>query len=639
MPPVLASLPWLPEPPLDHAARRRALEAAPGPIGASLQQLASFRLSPPQAAALGKTIRRCAEAGADLAPLSPFRLGVLASHTADLLTDGLAAAAARHGVALGVTTAPYGQVAQQALDPASIINTARLDAVLLAIDHRWLNLDRPAVDGDADVRTADALETVRGIVEGLRRHGGAPAILQTLPVPPTALFGSLDRMTAGSVRAMVEATNQGLVALARDSGCLVLDVAALAERVGTDAWFDPVQWLAYKLPFSAGFAPVYAEWLGRLLGAARGKARKCLVLDLDNTCWGGVIGDDGLEGIVLGQGSAVGEAFLAVQQMALDLRSRGIVLAVSSRNDDAVARQVFREHPEMLLREAHVTVFQANWTDKASNLEAIAQSLNIGLDALVLLDDNPAERAQVRAALPMVAVPELPADPSWFPWFLSAAGYFEATSFSIEDRNRAQSYSADARRVEVKAQARDLDDYLASLGMKLAVAPFDAQGRGRITQLINKTNQFNLTTRRYTEAEVAAFEADPSVVTLQVRLEDRFGDLGMIGVVIGRVADEDGRRTLDLDSWLMSCRVLGRKVEEAMLAQVVRAAAARGVDLIVGTYVPTAKNGMVADHYSRLGFREAGETGGGRRFELPTGDYAPTDLPFEIDASAIELGA
>ena len=241
------------------------------------------------------------------------------------------------------------------------------------------------------------------------------------------------------------------------------------------------------------------------------------------------------------------------------------------------------------------------------------RTLNIGLDALVLLDDNPAERAQVRAALPSVAAPELPSDPAWFAWTLGAAGYFETVGLSDEDRLRAATYASDAHRAEVRATARDLGDYLASLDMRMAAGPFDAAGRTRIAQLINKTNQFNLTTRRYTEAQVAALEADPATITLQVRLADRFGDLGMIGVVIANVRDgPDGVREAAVDSWLMSCRVLGRKVEEAMLQMLLERAAAAGAARIAAHYRPTPKNAMVRDLLDRLGFTLVGGRGATR---------------------------
>jgi FkbH-like protein len=623
MSPSVVTLPWLPEPPDDFTARCRALTAASPSPGPAIMGLAGYRLSAQQSLSLARAIARCR--GTGLAPLGDFRLGILASATFDLIVDCIPAAAARHGVAVEIVTAPYDQVMQEAFDPASGINGAQLDAVLVAVDHRWLKLDRAGTGGES---VADALEKLRGVVENLRRNGGAPAILQTVPVPPQALFGSFDRRWPASVRAKIDDFNRGVAALADEFSAYVLDMAALAERIGTDLWFDPVHWVSYKLPFAAECFPVYAEMLGRLLGAIRGKARKCLVLDLDNTLWGGVIGDDGLEGIYLGQGSAKGEAFLSVQQSALDLRDRGIVLAVSSKNDDAVARGPFREHPEMLIKEHHVAVFQANWQDKPSNLEAIAKALNIGLDALVMLDDNPAERAQIRAALPMVAVPELPSDPSRYAWYLAAAGYFEAVAFSVEDAARAESYASDARREEVKAGARDLGDYLSSLGMTIRLGSFDVANRKRIAQLINKTNQFNLTTRRYSEAEVEAMESDASLFTLQVRLEDKFGDLGMIGVVICRPSGEDG--AWDIDTWLMSCRVLGRRVEEAMLAKVAGAARARGAHKLIGHYLPTAKNAMVRDLFGRLGLTLVEDGASGRRYELDLGAYAAPELPFRF---------
>jgi FkbH-like protein len=286
------------------------------------------------------------------------------------------------------------------------------------------------------------------------------------------------------------------------------------------------------------------------------------------------------------------------------LRGRGIVLAVSSKNDDAVARRAFRDHPEMLLRENHLAVFQANWNDKASNIKAIAEELSLGLDSFVFLDDNPVERGIVRQMLPEVAVPELPDDPAYYARTLAAAGYFESLAFSEEDRQRAEFYQRNAERVALKQTAGDLGAYYASLGMEIHFAPFDAVGRARIVQLINKSNQFNLTTRRYSEAEVAALEEDPEAFTLQVRLTDVFGDNGMISVVICRTA---GSRSWVIDTWLMSCRVLGRSVEQMVLRELLLAARRRGIERLVGRYIPSGRNAMVADHYATLGFSRDGD--------------------------------
>ena len=340
-----------------------------------------------------------------------------------------------------------------------------------------------------------------------------------------------------------------------------------------------------------------------------------------------MIGDDGVDGIALGQGSAAGEAFVAIQQAALALRDRGIILAVCSKNDDDVARQPFRDHPDMVLMESDIAAFVANWGDKATNLRAIAAALNIGIDALVFLDDNPVERAQVRRELPMVAVPELPADPALYPRALLAGGWFEATAFAQEDRQRADQYRANAERAAF-AGTSDMAGYLASLDMVADFRPFDPVNRARIAQLINKSNQFNLTTRRYTEAQVAALEADPAKVTIQVRLTDRFGDNGMISVVIVDAG------TWKIDTWLMSCRVLGRRMEEVVLDQVVRAARAGGATALTGRYIPSVKNKMVADHYPRLGFALVdGEPGGETVWRLDLAAYAAPDLPMRIDST------
>jgi FkbH-like protein len=634
--PSAVDLPWLPPTPADFSEQCAALaRAAPQDRGREAARLATHALDARQARRLSRAIGGSRPTKGSLAPLSPVRLVTLTNATFDVVGDHLPAAAARHGVDLDLMLPPYDQAMQQALDTRSLTLTSKADAILLALDHRWYGLTDAVID-DAEGKISEAVARLTALLDALSSNTAATAILSTVGHPPSALFGSFDVRVAGSPRALTDALNLEIVRLAGERGALLLDTRALIERVGADRWFDPVQFAAYKLPFASACAGIYADWVGRLLGAWRGKTRKCLVLDLDNTLWGGVAGDDGIEGLVLGPGSPRGEAFLAIQTLALSLQARGVILAVSSRNDDAVARAAFAGHPEMALKLEDVAVFQANWLDKASNLEAIAKTLNIGVDALVLLDDNPAERAQARAALPAVAVPELPHDPAWFPWTLSAAGYFEAVGFSEEDRLRASAYASDARRAAASARIRDLGDYLASLEMRLTAAPFDVAGRTRIAQLINKTNQFNVTTTRYSEAQVAALEADPDVITLQVRLTDRFGDLGVIAVVVARLRSAaDGVREADVDSWLMSCRALGRKVEEATLNLLAQAAVAAGAERITAFYHPTPRNGMVRDLFDRLGMTLAAEDAdGGRRYTLSLKGWSPAPLPHAVSGAA-----
>ena len=425
--------------------------------------------------------------------------------------------------------------------------------------------------------------------------------------------------------------NSHLIELAERHKDYILDVEGLASAVGRQNWHNPTQWNLYKLSYSIAMIPAHVDAIGRLLGAIRGRSRKCLVLDLDNTLWGGVIGDDELEGIVLGQGDPIGEAHLDVQRMALHLRNRGIILAVCSKNDEKTARLPFREHPDMLLKEDDIAVFIANWDDKASNLRKIAQSLNISLDALVFVDDNPAEQLQVRRALPQVAVPVLPEDVSHYASVILNAGYFETISFSEEDSKRANQYRDDARREKMFDGSRSLDDFLESLDMKLQVGCFDKMTIPRVTQLVNKTNQFNLTTRRYTQAEIETLAAEDNVISLQARLLDQFGDNGLIAVIIARVE----KATCTIDTWIMSCRVIGRRVEDAMCAVLLQEAAKRGVHTIRGRYIPTKKNALVADLYAKLGFEKLNEDkNGASTWTLQNERRSVEGLPFEIEIAA-----
>jgi FkbH-like protein len=592
-------LAWLPPKPEDFTARCRTLLGEAGELGRPLRALANYALDENALNRLAKLIGQAREAGRSLAPLTPFRLGLLSNTTSHFLVPALVATAARHGIALECIEAEYDQVMQEALNPASAINRGKFDAVLVALDHRGLPLR--AVPGDAEAAeqtVTAALEKLNAVRDGIHANSNALCIVQTIARPPETLFGGMDLGLTGTLRNLIDRFNRALADDVAGSKDLLLDVAQMAETVGLANWHDPTLWNLAKLPFASTYIPLYVEHVCRLVATLRGKSRRCLVLDLDNTLWGGVIGDDGLEGILIGQGDATGEAHLEVQRTALALRERGIVLAVSSKNNDDVARKPFQEHPEMLLKEDHLAVFQANWSDKASNITAIADELALGLESFVFLDDNPAERNIVRQTLPEVAVPELPADPAYYARVLLASGYFEAVTLSDEDRKRAAMYQDNARRVALQKNVADIHSYLISLEMVMTVQPFDEVGRARIAQLISKSNQFNLTTRRYTEVEVAEAERDPDCMTLQIRLADTFGDNGMICVIVCRRSGRDWH----IDTWLMSCRVLGRRVEEATLQEILLQARGAGIETLIGTYRPTERNSLVEKHYEKLGF-------------------------------------
>ncbi|MDE8652206.1 HAD-IIIC family phosphatase [Novosphingobium album (ex Liu et al. 2023)] len=624
------SLSWLPAPPDNVRAIVRALKGSAAFDAKAFRGLALTDLDVNQLESVSRALS-VFEGESEKSGLAPFKLAIAASHTMEMASKTLPATALRHALHLKVHCASYGQAAQQLLEQGSDLARARPDAVLLAFDRHSLGLDRARLDNlQAETAIEEALGVIASLVAACHRNVGAPAIVQTLVPPQESLFGSFDASIAGSVRAMTIEFNAKLARRLRDGPDAVFDVAHLAAIVGLQQWQAPRLWYDAKIPFAVEAIALYNDHLCRILAALRGLARKCLVLDLDNTLWGGVIGDDGLEGIRIGQGCGTGEAFLAIQAMALELRQRGILLAVSSKNDEPNARLPFYHHAEMLLRETHFSVFQANWDDKASNLVTIARTLNIGTEALVFLDDNPAEREQVRQSLPEVAVPEVGDNPSEYVRTLMQAGYFEALAFAEEDRRRADMYGANLERSAFRQQAGDLAEYLRSLEMVCTIVPFDDAGRSRIAQLINKSNQFNLTTRRRTEAEVQAIACDPGKLALQIRLADRFGDNGMICIVIfDRLGD-----LWHCDTWLMSCRVLGRRVEEAVLAHVAKIARAAGVGRLTGEYIPSAKNALVRDHFAKLGFVLINALPDGTtHWELELAHYTSPDLPIKVAAA------
>lgn len=597
---LYSELSWLPRPAEDFSAQCRAALQEPDSLGQRLRALASRGLDENQLIRLAKVITTARTAGHSLAPLTPYKLALISNGTADFIVPALMATAARYGIALECVSAGYDQAVQESLNPDSAINRAAPNGVLIALDWRGVPLKASVGKPEGAQASVEAvLGHVQLIRNGIQQNGNATCIVQNLAAPPESLLGSLDRVVPGTQRSLIDAVNRGLAGAVRDSGDVLLDVAGLAEIVGLANWHSPAEWNLAKLPFAQSYLPLYADHVCRIIAALCGKSRRCLVLDLDNTLWGGVIGDDGLKGIQIAQGDAAGEAYLSLQRYCLALRDRGVVLAVSSKNEDETARLPFRQHPEMLLREEHFAVFQANWSDKATNIQSIAQELALGLESLVFVDDNPFERELVRKTLPQVAIPELPTDPALYARTLSAAGYFEAVAFSSEDLSRASYYDGNARRAALQKQVGDLDQYLASLNMEIIFQPFNETGRARITQLINKSNQFNLTTRRYTEAEVEQVEADPNCFGMQVRLTDSFGDNGMISVVICRPAAEND---WVIDTWLMSCRVLGRRVENMVLREMLEHAAARGVRKLIGIYRPTDRNKLVEQHYATLGF-------------------------------------
>lgn len=559
------------------------------------------------------------------------RVAVLGASTLDHLAPGLRVAALRWGMQAEIYFPDYAQYFQELVTPGSGLHSFAPQVVVCAMDP-WHLLGQGVAlltQQEADERIAAVVAQLRGVWGLAREAFGAQVIQPTLmPVFPS-LMGNNEHRFTGVSNAMLRQVNAALRTAADEEGVDILALDDACQRDGLGEWHDTRLWLRAKQYISPAAAPMFGELAARLLAARRGTTGKCLVLDLDNTLWGGVIGDDGLEGIVLGQGSAEGEAFIAFQRYARELSRRGIILAVCSKNDDSNARLPFLSHPEMVLRSDDIACFVANWDDKASNLRSIAQQLNIGVDALVFADDNPFERNLVRRQLPMVRVPELPEDPALYVECVAASGCFESLGLTAEDRERARQYQANQQREALRTSQGDLAGYLASLAMVLEWAPFNSTDQARIVQLINKTNQFNLTTRRHGDAEVERMMATPGAVLLTLRLSDSFGDNGIISIIAALPA-QGGDGEWVIDTWLMSCRVLGRGVEQAALQVLVEQARKAGATRLVGHYLPTAKNGMVATHYQKLGFTPRSRDESGSEWVLELEDFKPGDVPMQI---------
>jgi FkbH-like protein len=554
------------------------------------------------------------------------RLAVTGSYTVSQLAALLRLAALRHGVHLELYESPYGQYQQELLDPSSPLYAFAPEAVLVAVHEGALGL--PELAGDPAAAVASELERWRSLWRRVEETCGARVIQHNFALRPEVALGHLATRIPGSRYALTQALNLALGAAAGDA-VLVVDCDRLASTAGRSRWFDDRYWHLAKQAVSLECLPLLARHTAAVAAAAFGAGRKCLVLDLDNTLWGGVIGEDGLGGIVLGAGAA-GEAYVAFQEHVLRLKEKGVILAVVTKNDDAEARRPFEEHPDMRLRLDDLAAFVASWEDKPAGLRRVADVLDIGLDSLVFFDDNPAERLAVRQLVPEVDVIQVPADPGHYVRALSDYLGFETVSLTAEDRARTGQYRARAQAAELASSLESIDDFLASLRMEARVAPFDELHLPRIVQLIGKTNQFNLTTRRHDRSAVHAFMSDPEAVTLYLKLRDRLADHGLVSVLIAR---RDGD-TLDIDTWLMSCRVIGRTVEDELLSRLCRCAEALGCSRLRGTYVPTARNGMVRDVYTRFGFDLVAECDGTTVWEYDLAARGPIASRFIADWKA-----
>ncbi|HEY7317493.1 MAG TPA: HAD-IIIC family phosphatase [Candidatus Binatia bacterium] len=552
------------------------------------------------------------------------KIALLGGATTEIMEAPLVLALEALGLGCELLRSDYNTFAHEMLDPASA--TAAFKPEVAIVVNCPVNIPSWPNTGDDLERVKQISDEVCrywiNLCAKLHEHTQCEVVLNNFHPLATAPSGNLGAKLPWDANNFVRRVNRELGD--RLPGYVhVNDVESLSAKYGLVEWFDPRFWFHAKQPVSFGCLVPYVRNTARIVGALFGRSAKCLVLDLDNTLWGGVVGDDGPEGLVIGEGDPIGEAFKTFQEYLLRLKKRGVMLAVCSKNEESNALAAFEKRPEMPLKREDFVAFKANWLSKPDNIAEIAAELNIGIDALVFVDDNPAEREHVRRCLPEVKVVGLSDDPADYPRLLDEAGMFETTAVSKEDQERTQKYQENVLRARLEESAADYRSYLVTLQQRAVIRPFDEMQLDRITQLINKTNQFNLTTLRQSRSQVEALMRDSGVMTAYVRLADRFGDNGLISVFFAHREDE----ILWVDEWLMSCRVLKRGVEQLLCNYVAEKARALGLTSLHGVYRPTPANKLVADHYRSLGFVSVeAESNGATHWRLDLASYQPSTV-------------
>jgi FkbH-like protein len=537
-------------------------------------------------------------------PLARYRLSILRSFTVEPAVPLLRAAAFASGIDLTVQLGDFNAYPQEILDEQTSLYRFAPDGAILAA--RTADLAPDLWNQYPDLSQAAVAEAVQRVsqsfvqwIGAFRKRSSAALIVHSLEQPARPRTGLLDAQSGFSQSGAIQQINLELRKIvAAHRGVYLLDYDALVARHGRLRWHDERKWLTARMPIAADqLIHLSREWL-RFAVPLAGKTAKVLVVDLDNTLWGGVIGEDGIAGIQIGA-EYPGAAYQALQRALLDLARRGILLAICSKNNLDDALEALQNHPGMLVRPSHFAAMRINWHDKALNLREIASELNVGVDALAFFDDNPIEREQVRAALPQVNVIDLPPDPLDYAATVWDAPAFQRLVLSDEDQQRTELYAAQRERSQAQQSFQSKEDFFRYLELEAEIAQVEPATLARVAQLTQKTNQFNLTTRRRTEQQIAEVAARADAHVLTIRLRDRFGDHGLVGIAITR----DESETCEIDTFLLSCRVIGRTVETAFLSHVASGAASRGCQQLGGWFLPTKKNAPARDFYALHGFQ------------------------------------
>ena len=563
---------------------------------------------------------------ADLGNLPSFKLALVGDTATQLLATAIRGVGVERGYNINLFEAEYNQVERQFMDPTSELYEFNADFIVLFQSTHKFGEHHSTLAHEQQMNLADErLQFVTDICSN-PSLAGKKIIYFNYPEIEDTVFGSYANKVEASFTFQVRKLNYELMRLSKQfPNLFICDIAGLQNKFGRDFMFAPNVYTSTEMVLSINALPYVASRVMDIVCAVKGQFKKCLILDLDNTVWGGVIGDDGLEGIQLGHGLGIGKAFTEFQMWVKKLKQRGIIICIASKNDEAIAKEPFRKHPDMVLKLDDIAVFQANWETKVDNIRTIQQILNIGFDSMVFLDDNPFERNMVRENIPGITVPELPEDPAEYLEYLYSLNLFETASYSNLDKDRTKQYQVEAQRVSLSKTFTNEADFLNSLNMVSTVSGFTKFNTPRVAQLSQRSNQFNLRTVRYTDADIEALANDPDVIDLSFTLEDKFGDNGLIAVVIMKPQDKE---TLFVDTWFMSCRVLKRGMENFTLNTMVEKAKSAGYKKIIGEYLPTPKNKMVEQHYTELGFTKV-EGVGTAQYMIDVDAYQPRECYIE----------
>lgn len=541
----------------------------------------------------------------DFSSFKKIKIALLGDSATQFLAQAIRGAGYENSLDLEIWEADFNQIDRQLLDPTSDFFAFKPEiTIIFQSSHKLLGYYYQCSKNEQINLASTKIEQLETYIANINQQLSTKIIYYNYTEIDDTIYGNFANNINDSSLFQLRSLNLAIMQLATETQNLfICDLSSIQNRIGRTNFFEPSIYISTEMVLSIPALPEVAARTVDIIAASQGRMKKCLILDLDNTLWGGVIGDDGIANIEIGN-LGIGKAFTEFQRWIKALKNRGIILAICSKNDDNIAKEPFEKHPDMVLKLDDISVFIANWENKVQNIQSIQSILNIGFDSMVFLDDNPFERNIVKEHLPEICVPELPEDPAEYLEFLYSQNLFETISISQEDNERTKLYQTEAKRVSLKQSFVDEDDFLKSLNMLSFVEGFTTFNTPRVAQLTQRSNQFNLRTIRYSEAEIEKIAHDENFLPLTFTLKDRFGNNGLICIVI---LQQQSTNRLFIDTWLMSCRVLKRGMENFVLNTIVEYAKKLGFTELIGEYIPTQKNGMVQHHYLNLGFQKTND--------------------------------